>query len=71
VNYTALSENTTPLSKLLLRFEDPPEALDSSHGKAPMKGMELVKLHVSGESSERVNLMFMADGCTSNLLRQI
>jgi uncharacterized membrane protein len=28
-----------------------------------MKGMELVKLHVSGDSDERVNLMFMADGC--------
>jgi hypothetical protein len=63
VNYTALATDKTPLSQLLLRFEDPLEIHGFSHDKVPMKGMELVKLHVSGDSSERVNLMFMADGC--------
>ena len=63
VNYTALALDRTPLSQLLLRYEDPRESFRVSHDKVPMKGMELVKLHVSGDSSERVNLMFMADGC--------
>lgn len=64
VNYTALITDQTPLSTHLLRFEDRYEELrlDANSG-VPMKGMELVKLHVSGDSSERVNLMFMADGC--------
>lgn len=39
-------------------FEDETNTL-----KPPVKGMELVKLHVSGTKKARVNLMFLADGC--------
>lgn len=28
-----------------------------------MEGMELIELHASGKKEERVNLMFLADGC--------
>ena len=65
VNYTALLNDHTPLSEYLLRFETLDEKFHhGSDSSPPMKGMELVKLHDSGESKERVNLMFMADGCT-------
>ena len=65
VNYTALLNDQTPLSEYLLRFETLDEKFHhGSDSSPPMKGMELVKLHGSGQSKERVNLMFMADGCT-------
>jgi hypothetical protein len=64
INYTALSESyNTPLSSYLLRFEQDKNLIFDHGDKPPMKGMELVKLHVSGASDKRVNLMFMADGC--------
>lgn len=53
----------------LLRFDnvdddnDDVGEVETEFLKPPMKGMELVKLHASGKKKDRVNLMFLADGC--------
>jgi hypothetical protein len=64
INYAALANTGTSL----LRFDIQDEGFDLEQLdelRPPLKGMELVKLHESGPTDKRVNLMFMADGCRS------
>jgi hypothetical protein len=67
IDYAALGETDSPLSRHLLRFDEQDEDLEQlNESRPPIEGMELVKLHESGPTDKRVNLVFMADGCESS-----
>lgn len=70
VDYSAFNSQQSIDAEYYLRYDNEIEAFggedDDESLKPPVKGMELVKLHVSGEKKDRVNLMFLADGCESS-----